>query len=178
MDAPLSRRQAFLKAAACVVMMGAEPAAENRPGTCLSLEQLAHLSCCELEQLYRQGKVGPIPCGFVHGRAIYCPCTKGAAAKSCISKLMWRGKQFDSCGMINVWRGGLHAIRAEVYEGCSWLDGKPATFLDYSRTSRVWADVHDEFREVAPGLYLGMMYRGDCCPEFKTFFALEVSCCR
>jgi hypothetical protein len=78
--------------------------------------------------------------------------------------------------MINQWRG-VRAIRARVYEGESWLDGKPATYLDYHGTSRVWDDVHDEIREVCPGVWLGVMYHRDCpCPKFGTFFALEAPC--
>jgi hypothetical protein len=46
--------------------------------------------------------------------------------------------------------------------------------MDYHETSRVWVDVRDEVREVAPGLYLGRMYRRKPCgPEFQFFFALE-----
>ena len=36
----------------------------------------------------------------------------------------------------------------------------------------------DEMREVAPGLYLGAMYRRGCAqPAFKLFFILQVGCC-
>jgi hypothetical protein len=46
--------------------------------------------------------------------------------------------------------------------------------MDYSNTSRVWADVRDEAREVAPGLYLGRMYRRQAdCPQFQFYFALD-----
>jgi hypothetical protein len=46
--------------------------------------------------------------------------------------------------------------------------------MDYGATSRVWADVRDEVREVAPGLYLGAMFRRrDPQPQFKMFFALQ-----
>ena len=62
--------------------------------------------------------------------------------------------------------------------GPSCLDGKPSIVMDYGETSLVWADVRDEVREVAPGLYLGRMYRlKPCGPEFQMFFALQ-ACCR
>ena len=35
-------------------------------------------------------------------------------------------------------------------------------------------NARDEIREVAPGLYLGLMFRRRSCPQYKTFFALEV----
>ncbi len=47
-----------------------------------------------------------------------------------------------------------------MYVGESLLDGQPALILDYSK-SRLWPDVRDEEREVSPGLYLGIMYRGE-----------------
>ena len=49
--------------------------------------------------------------------------------------------------------------------------------MDYSETSLVWRDVRDEMREVAPGLYLGRMYRRKKCGlEFQIFFALQACC--
>lgn len=146
----------------------------------LSLEQLAGMSWCELEQLYREAPVGTRPCGFVNGRAIYCPGKKLSRVKNKATACVWRGKIFDPCcsTMINQWRG-VRAIRANVYDGESWLDGKPALILDYQGTSRVWNDVRDEIREVCPGVWLGVMYRRGCpCPTFGTFFALEVPCGR
>jgi hypothetical protein len=45
--------------------------------------------------------------------------------------------------------------------------------LDYSRTSRVYAQYRDEIRQVGPGLYLGVMHaRTAPQPTFKTYFAL------
>jgi hypothetical protein len=140
------------------------------------LDQLACMSWCELEALYRAATPGPIPCGFVHGRAFYCPGTKRLKAK--VAKFAWRGKVFDSCGssMINQWPG-FRAIRGSVYEGESFLDGKPSTFLDYRGTARVWQDVHDEFRALCPGVWLGIMYRRTCPqPTLETYFALESPC--
>ena len=52
----------------------------------------------------------------------------------------------------------MRAIKAKLYEGDSWLDGAPSIFIDYSTTSLVARWVHDEIREVAPGLFLGLVY--------------------
>ncbi|OLE23951.1 MAG: hypothetical protein AUG49_14630 [Catenulispora sp. 13_1_20CM_3_70_7] len=52
------------------------------------------------------------------------------------------------------------AIAAAVYEAPSWHDGAPCIVLDYSRTSFVARLVHDEIREVAPGLFLGLVFLG------------------
>jgi hypothetical protein len=136
------------------------------------------MSWCELEALYRAAAPGCIPEGFVRGRALYCPDARLSKAKSKLTGCLWRGKVFEGCSatMINQWRG-IRAIRAQVYEGPSWLDGRPAIILDYHCTSRVWADVRDEIREVSPGVWLGIMYRRQCCePKLETFFALEAPC--
>jgi hypothetical protein len=152
------------------------------PGVPQSLEQLARLSWPELEQLYRQAEVGAMPQGYLRGRAIYCPDKALSGARSAVTHVLWHGKEFHAdCTLINQWCG-FKAIRARVYPGPSWLDGGPSLIMDYCGTSRVWADVRDELREVAPGLYLGAMYRRrEPEPEFKMFFALEAgdrgTCC-
>jgi len=65
-------------------------------------------------------------------------------------------------------------IRGQVYEGCSWHDGAPALILDYGQTSFVYQHYRDEIRQVAPGLYLGIMYdRTKAPPKVVMYFALE-----
>ena len=133
------------------------------------------MSWPELEQLYREADAGTIPQGFTAGKAIYCPCSKFAGLRSKVTGLMWHGKVFDGCDgtLVNQWCG-FRAIRARVCYGPSLLDGKTSIVMDYGQTSHVWADVRDETREVAPGLYLGRMYRlKGCGPEFQMFFALQ-----
>jgi hypothetical protein len=49
-------------------------------------------------------------------------------------------------------------VRAEVSVGPSWLDDRPCVVLDYSRSSVVAGWIRDEIREVAPGLYLGLVW--------------------
>ncbi len=85
---------------------------------------------------------------------------------------MWQGKIFrDDATMINRF-GLVRAIPADVYLGESLSDGQPALIFDYSG-SKLWPDVRDEVREVAPGLYLGVMYKGKVRPEQKMYFALD-----
>ena len=129
----------------------------------------------ELERLYRQSDAGTVPRGYAAGRAIYCPCGRLAGVRSRLTGAVWRGKVFDAAGdgLVNQWCG-FRAVRARVYYGPSWLDGNPSIIMDYGGTSWVWADVRDEVREVAPGLFLGRMYRRKAgVPEFQTFFALQ-----
>lgn len=142
----------------------------------LSLEQLACMSWCELEQLYRQSSPGPIPTGYLRGRAIYCPDAFLTPARSKMTKAIWHGKLFcPDDTIVNRWCLGMHAVHAKVCYGAGWLDGKPSILMDYRGVSPViWKDVRDEIREVAPGVYLGVMYRCKSGqPQMKMFFALE-----
>ena len=71
---------------------------------------------------------------------------------------------------------------AAVYYGPSWLDGQPSIIMDYAETSKLMFTLRDEIREVAPGLYLGVMFvrrDGGCTHKFRNFFALEAKpgCC-
>jgi hypothetical protein len=127
--------------------------------------------------VYRQSAAGPIPAGYCRGQARYDPDHRLAGLRSRGTHLLWHGKLFEPCAgtLVNQWCG-FRAIKAEVYYGPSWLDGRPAILMDYHATSRVWAEVRDEIRAVAPGLYLGLMYRRkEPQPEFKLYFILEAS---
>lgn len=144
-------------------------------GPGLGLKDLVRMGPAELEGLYRSAGPGRVPGGKVKGRAILMPGSPAGPAVSGAARLLWQGKVFDEDGRSSVNRfGGVRIVRATVYGGPSWLDGRPATILDYSRTSRVYADVRDEIREVAPGLYLGLMYATDQPrPDLRMYFALE-----
>ncbi len=170
--------------AACLVALTATGAAarddpETPPAPPLSLDRLAGMSWPELECLYRASNAGAVPAGFAAGKAIYCPCGRFTTVRSKVSGVLWRGKVFDEsgCGLVNQWCG-FRAIKARVSYGPSRLDGKTSLIMDYGETSWIWADVRDEMREVAPGLYLGRMYH---CKsgraEFQIFFALQETRC-
>jgi hypothetical protein len=143
--------------------------------TGLSLEKLATMPWCELESLYRQTSPGNPPAGELRGLAIYDRDRRFSKLRSAGTRAVWLGKDFDpEQGMlVNRWRVG-RAIKAEVYPGTSWLDGRPALVMDYRHTSFVWRTVRDELREVAPGLYLGAMYKCESSgPRFVMYFALQ-----
>ena len=54
------------------------------------------------------------------------------------------------------------------------MDGQPATILDYSETSHLYANYRDERRQVGPGIFLGAMYsRTTSEPTFMMYFALQ-----
>src|SRR5262249_8682593 len=98
----------------------------------LSLERLACMHWCELENLYRQSSPGPIPAGYLRGRAIYCPGAFLTPARDKMTQALWHGKHFcpDDGTLVNQWCLGTRAVRARVCYGESWLDGKPSIVMD------------------------------------------------
>jgi hypothetical protein len=165
----------------CLFAAPSAPAGPPQPvSPALSLEQLACMNWCELEQLYRQARPGAIPAGYLHGRAIYCPGAFLTPARDKMTQALWHGKHFcpDDGTLVNQWCLGTRAVRARVCYGDSWLDGQPSIVMEYRGMAHVWKDVRDEIREVAPGVYLGLMYRCKAGqPRMKMFFALELSPC-
>jgi hypothetical protein len=171
-------KQAAVSVLLCSFLSLSPALAETPPPPPLCMEQLAALSWCDLEQLYRHAVPGTIPSGYARGRAVYCPCAPLTPMRSKMSQALWHGKYFCPAeGMlINQWCLGAQAVRARLCVGDSWLDGKPSILMDYRGMAHVWKDVRDEIREVAPGLYLGLMYRcKNGQTRMKMFFVLEMT---
>ena len=144
------------------------------PAPIRTLDDLVPLSAPQLEALYRQSPTGAIPSGKVRGRALY-PDARFPKLRSDAARLAWQGKVFrpESGTAINRFFG-LRAIQGNVTYGPSWLDGQPAIILDYEGTSRLYGPYRDEIRQVAPGLYLGLMYdRRTSPPGMKMYFSFE-----
>ncbi len=157
--------------------MGGDPCPPARAQTpAASVDQLLRMSGPELDALYRQGSVAGIPPGRVRGTAILAPGTRRNQAMARGTRLVWQGKVFDPVEASAVNRFfGLPVVRAQVYQEQSWLDGAPTLVLDYSRTSRIYAQNRDEIRQIAPGLLLGLMYaRTTPQPTLRMYFVLEV----
>ena len=118
----------------------------------------------ELGELFRTGTAGAIPNGRGKGTVLIGtggPLARLAAALA--YALAWRGK------VVNAREGRLknlvtplaiRAIEAAVYKQDSWYDGEPCIVLDYSKTSFVAHKVRDEIREIAPGIFLGLVFWG------------------
>jgi hypothetical protein len=166
----------FLLALACGSMAagearGQEPAAYSG----VTLDGLLQMSPAEIEAVYRQGTAVAIPPGRVRGTALLATGTRRARMMSRGARLVWQGKLIepDQAAAVNRFFG-VRMIRGQLYQGPSWLDGAPALILDYSQTSRVYAKNRDEIRQVAPGLFLGLMYdRSTAPPRLSMTFALE-----
>jgi hypothetical protein len=118
----------------------------------------------ELGRLFGSGRVGAIPDGRGRGTALLGTggLTARLAARLCYA-LAWRGKVVNArqARLKNILTPlGILAIEAEVYKQDSWYDGEPCIVLDYSKTSLVAHWVRDEIREIAPGVFLGLVFLG------------------
>jgi len=118
----------------------------------------------QLDDLFRKSPTGEIPQGEGEGTAIIKP---GSDVSDDIARFVhlftWKGKVFDpASGTLKnkILPLGHKAIIAKVYKDKSWFDEKPCIVLDYSKTSLVAKWIRDEIREVAPGIYLGIVYWG------------------
>jgi len=117
-----------------------------------------------LGELFGAGTAGAIPDG--RGKGTVLLGTGGRAARVAAAlcyALAWRGK------VVNARQGrlrniltplGIQAIEAAVYKQDSWYDGEPCIVLDYSKTSFVARMIRDEIREIAPGVFLGLVFWG------------------
>jgi len=126
--------------------------------------QFLHMTDAQLDDLFRNSPAGEIPTGEGDGTAIIKP---GSDISDEIARLIhfftWKGKVFDpETGTLKnkILPLGHKAIIAKVYKGESWFDKKPCIVLDYSKTSLIAKWIRDEIREVAPGIYLGIVYWG------------------
>jgi hypothetical protein len=139
--------------------MATERAERTTP---LDADALVHMSPGELDELFRESPPGPIPSGKTDGTAIAFAGSQFAEIAAKVGHLVaWRGKVFDAeRGVLlnRITPLDIHAIRARVYLGESWFDQKECIVLDYSETSLVAHYVRDEIREVADGLYLGLVF--------------------
>lgn len=118
----------------------------------------------ELGELFGAGTAGAVPDG--RGKGTVLLGTGGRAARVAAAlcyALAWRGK------VVNARQGrlknivtplGIQAIEAAVYKQDSWYDGETCIVLDYSKTSFVARKIRDEIREIAPGVFLGLVFWG------------------
>ena len=127
----------------------------------LTLTSLVQMSQRQLDDLFASSPAGATPAGVAEGRGIVAPGTPVGAGLQPLLRLAWRGKVFyperhdllNRIGPLNVL-----LARAQVYRDVSWSDGREAIVLDYSISSLPFRAIRDEIREVAPGLYLGVVY--------------------
>jgi hypothetical protein len=140
----------------------------------LTMDGLLSMDRASLESLYRSAAPGTPPVGVFAGKATPAPGTSEGLRKSKVIGVLWKGKVISEDVMVNRLPFGVRAVKADVYTGESFLDGRPSTILDYANTSRLFRADRDEVREVAPGLYLGLTYVRKCpTPKLAMVFALQ-----
>ena len=141
--------------------------------------ELERMSSAQRDRVFRDSRAGEVPRGMGDGVALL-PLGRVMTriAAGVIGALVWRGKLFDPrynglCNRLTPF--DLKLIRAKVYRGPSWIDGRDCIVLDYSRTSVVARWIRDEIREVGTGTYLGQVFvRGRKLMHFTlTFPRLE-----
>jgi hypothetical protein len=148
--------------------------------TTLNIDSLGKMSASQLEELYRNGKVFEPTDGYLKGKAFPKPDKFGHKLRSETIGLVWKGKNIytKEALMLNQ-VGKKQMVAASIANEESWLDGKPSVIFDYASGPKWAQKARDEVREIAPGLYLGIMYFRDCpCPKMGMFFALEKCPCK
>ncbi|CAN5882475.1 hypothetical protein BH11MYX3_BH11MYX3_33950 [soil metagenome] len=159
-----------------------------------SLDALAARSTSELDALYRAATVSSsmhAADGALIGRMldvkslpamIASPLRRFAASRS----FLWEGKTFQAASDTRgVGHNRVHIPRAlgrqnlfpfDTLFGPSAIDGKPTLILDYDLdvNPSYIRHIHDEIREVSPGLFLGpAMWKGATDKSLVLWFALD-----
>lgn len=159
-----------------------------------TLDSLARLSLDALEALYRDATVSSTmhaADGALVGRMLTVrglpkpfagPLRKFAASRS----FVWEGKTFQASSetrgvghnRVSIPRalGRQNLFPFDTLFGPSAIDGKPALILDYDLdvNPSYIRHIHDEIREVSPGLFLGpAMWKGARAKALVLWFALD-----
>jgi hypothetical protein len=120
---------------------------------------LTRLSAAELERVYACGTVGSWPVGYFRGRLLVMTDYPFPRAAVVVSGLGWKGKHIGhDGGFVNQFACRRRIDSTAVIEP-SWYDGKPCVAMQYAPGTPLFGNVRDEFREVAPELYLGLVYQ-------------------
>lgn len=165
----------------CALTAGTAPADERvvviveAPGAVITtLQQLRQLSEPQLEQLFGQACAAPVPVGFSRGQVLVLTGRPFPKAGAWAAGLVWKGKHFDEDGrFINQWLG-FRALQSHAVEGPSWYDGRPCLVLEYPPGTPLFANMRDEAREIAPGLYLARAYKRSPHPQFRGYIGMQL----
>jgi hypothetical protein len=171
-------QSASLWTAALILAGCATATAQAQEQCCVTMQDLRHMTPCQLEALFRQAEVGTPLVGNGRGRLLVSTDPRHPRIKVLCSNLIWKGKVAEPDGhFTNRWLGGIRAIESQYAIGPSWIDGRPAVIMEYAPGTALLANTHDELRQVGPGLYLGPLYDRCPCPVLRGYLAVEVGCC-
>jgi hypothetical protein len=158
----------------------------------VDLDLLSRLNTAELSALYRRARL-PASLGVLDGTprgrmlAIVPPLDRGLAFAAlrgfaASRAFPWGGKSFASGAAQGSGSGINRALllgdifRFDTRVAPSAVDGEPCIVLDYDQPENPWfiRRIHDELREVAPGLYLGpAMWKSQSGPRLVLHFAID-----
>jgi hypothetical protein len=165
---------------------------KTNPNRTMTLGDLAALSSVELDHMYRRA---PCPSsiadvsGLPRGRMLAVRGLDSGIGGALIRRFAgsagfpWGGKTFEGRGkngegVNRVHLGGRHTLFPfKLSIGPSVVDGGSAVILDYDLPDNPWVirQIHDEVREVAPGLLLGpAMWKTKDKPAHILWFALDL----
>jgi hypothetical protein len=142
------------------------------------LDRLQRMSPCELRTLFESAEVGRPISGRAEGRLLFLTDRRLPRVKVRVANAVWEGKAAREDGwFVNRWAGNVEWIDSCYVIGPSWVDGKPAIVMEYAPGTPLFANMHDELREICPGLYLGPVYERCPCPKLRGYIALKVVPC-
>lgn len=172
--------QSVIAIAAFTLLFATTLTASGQDRPCLTMDDLRHMSLCQLEALFRSAEVGTPPVGNGRGRLVCSTDPRHPRLTVLCSNAVWKGKVVEPDGhLTNRWLGGIRAIDTHYTIGPSWVDGRPAVVVEYAPGTPLFANSRDELREVAPGLYIGPLYDRCPCPVLRGYLAVEIQrCCR
>jgi len=144
-----------------------------------TVRDLARADTSQLEAMFRQAApMDWFPAGDWKGRVFPSPGKRSNGWKGAVLGLGWLGKRFDVSKGIMTNRLPLGtAVPARMSIRPSSLDGHDCLVLDYAGVQgklTKWVEpVHDEVREVAPGVLLGFMTNSSRPNDPPLWFVLE-----
>ncbi len=155
------------------------------------LDDLARLDVAQLGELYARGTTPPrvgVLEGHPRGRMLAVRALDHGAPAKLLRRLAgargfpWGGKSFAGNGEAGTGVNRVHLLgRHQLFHFLtsvrpSAVDGAPCITLDYDLPDNpaVIRKIHDEIREVEPGLFLGpAMWKSPDGPKLVLWFALD-----
>jgi hypothetical protein len=146
-----------------------EPDGGVPPITCV--DQLRGKTVAELQSIFACGLCS-CPLGYGRGEVLLLANTRHGKMKARMANRVWKGKVFEEDGRFTNQWARRQALDSCYAPGPSWYDGMPCVIMEYPSDTPLFANSHDELRQVGPNVWLGMFYERDS-KTLRGFFALE-----